>query len=376
MALHVSKLPLVLPFVVDEFGLTLSQSGNLVAVFALLTMFTGCLLGLFVGRFGYVRFAFISVGLGAVGSIGGSVTDSVTLLLTYRIIEGLGWTMGVIAFPTILSALSATRDRPVVMGLWGAFMPIGGGFILFVGPTLQNIGGWRLVWHFTSALAVLGLFVVAWFCYQNRDLLNALKQPGSRAVLSDLLKPASLAIAICFMCYSFQIHVVNSFLPTLLMERSGLNVAYAGYFAALVLLCNSIGNMSSGWLIKHGFKQSSILTIAAATMGLFGFISISVDIAAIRIVSAMIMTGAGGLIPGTLFSTAPAISSSTASVGMLIGFMMQFSGAGQLFGPITLTRVVEATNSWFYGAMLCIGAGIIGSLAARPLRHIQGVKAT
>ena len=51
MALHVSKLPLALPFVVDEFGLTLSQSGILVAVFSLLTMFTGCLLGLFVGRF-------------------------------------------------------------------------------------------------------------------------------------------------------------------------------------------------------------------------------------------------------------------------------------------------------------------------------------
>ena len=376
MALHVSKLPLVLPFVVDEFGLTLTQSGNLVAVFSLLTMFTGCLLGLFVGRLGYVRFASIGVGLGALGSIGGSVTDSAMLLLIYRIIEGLGWTMGAIAFPTILSALSATRDRPVVMGLWGAFMPIGGGFILLVGPTLQHIGGWRLVWHLTSILAVLGLIVVAWSCYRNRDLLNALSKPGSRAVLSDLLKPASFAIAICFMCYSFQFHVVNSFLPTLLMEQSGLTVSYAGYFAAVVLLCNSIGNVSSGWLVKHGFKQSSILTFAAATMGFFGFISVSVDVAAIRIISAMIMTGAGGLIPGTLFSTASAISSSTAGVGMLIGFMMQFSGAGQLFGPIALTRVVDATNSWFYGALLCIIAGIVGIIAARPLRYIQGVKAT
>ncbi len=376
MALHVSKLPLVLPFVVDEFGLTLSQSGILVAVFSLLTMFTGCVLGLFVGRFGYVRFAFISVGLGALGSIGGSFTDSVAMLLVYRTIEGLGWTMGVVAFPTILASLSATKDRSVVMGMWGAFMPIGGGFILLVGPSLQAMGGWRLVWHFTSVLAVLGMFVVVWFSYKNRDLLNALNKPGPRAVLSDLLKPASIAILICFMCYSFQFHVVNSFLPTLLMEQSGLSMAKAGYFAALVLLCNSIGNLSSGWLIKHGFKQSSILTFAAATMGLFGFISISMEPAVIRIVAAMIMTGAGGLIPGTLFTTAPAISSSTASIGMLIGFMMQGSGAGQMFGPIALTKVVELTNSWFYGALLCIVAGIIGIVAARPLRHIQGVKAT
>jgi len=251
MALHVSKLPIVLPFVVDEFGLTLSQSGVLVAVFSLLTMLTGCLLGLFVGRFGYVRFAVISVGLGAFGSIGGSFTDSVALLLVYRIIEGLGWTMGVIAFPTILAALSANRDRPVVMGLWGAFMPIGGGFILLLGPTLQSIGGWRMVWHFSSVLGVLGVFVVIWFSYQNRDLLNTLSKTGSVAVLSDLLKPASIAILICFMCYSFQFHVVNSFLPTLLMEQSGLKMAYAGYFAALVLLCNSIEYCARN-LIFHG----------------------------------------------------------------------------------------------------------------------------
>ncbi len=374
LAVHIGKLPTALPLLADEFSLTLAQTGNLVSIYALLVAFGALLAGVLVARIGYVIFAVAGVSLCLLGSTVGTFATNVPLLMVTRVIEGLGWVVGVVSIPVLLSTIASPKDRAVVMGLWGAFVPIGAGSILLLAPALLSMGGWRLVWAISSILSLLGVVTMIWMCIRQSEILLPLRNVKSSTNFSDLTQKPAIAALICFMCYSFQYVAVNAYLPTLLIEQSGMSLAQASFWAAVVVLFNAIGNIAAGWLINLGLKQWHILAAASLLMGLFAWMSLTFVSVPIRITSAILMTCAGGIIPGTLFSTAGLLASTTAGVGMIIGFMLTGTGLGQLTGPVVITRLVEWSGQWSTGGLLSLCVGLIGALFAYWLRHLPVVE--
>lgn len=373
LAVHVGKFPAALPLLVDEFDLTLVQAGNLVSMYAFLIMLFAVIAGVIIARVGYVSFATTGVAFCMLGSFAGAFADTITGLMLSRAFEGLGWLVGVVALPTLLSTLALPKDRPVVMGLWSAFMPFGSGGMLFLAPVLQSFGGWRLSWVVASVLSLLGVVTVALVCHWQRESLHSLKNVGSTGKLTDMRQRESIAVALCFLCYSFQFVSVTTFLPTLLVQDSGMQLANASYWAALVLLSNAIGNLAAGWLINAGLKQSHILAVTFLFMGFFACIALSVSHTPVRITAAILMSAIGGVIPGTLFSTAAIIASSAASVGIIIGFMIMGLGTGQLSGPMAMTRLIEWTGHWYSGGMMTLVVAVLGAVFARWLYKLPVV---
>jgi len=157
LALHVGKFPAALPLLVNEFSLSLSQSGNLVSIYALLIASCALLLGIAVPRLGYLNFAMVGLGLCVAGSLVGLLTNHATILMWSRACEGFGWIFGVVAFPTLFSSLCLVKHRALVLGIWGSFMPVGGGLMMLITPSLQNIHSWRLVWAVSMLLTIFGL---------------------------------------------------------------------------------------------------------------------------------------------------------------------------------------------------------------------------
>lgn len=370
LAVHVGKFPVALPLLVDEFRLTLAQTGNLVSIYALLIALGAVFVGVIVARVGYVYFAITGLALCVIGSLSGTFASSVTVLMLSRIVEGLGWLVGVIAFPTLLSTLAKPKDRPVVMGLWGAFMPIGAGAMLFLAPLLQSWGGWRLSWAIASVLSFVGFIAVVMACRAQRDSLMSLRNISSIGKLGDLRQRESIAVMLCFLIYSFQYVSVTAYLPTLLIQDPTMSLAQASYWAALVMLANATGNIAAGWFINAGFKRHHILAVAALLMGIFACITLSSPLTPLRIITAILMTAISGLIPGTLFSTAALIASSASGVGLIIGFMISGIGIGQLLGPIAITRLVEATGQWYSGGIMSLLLGLVGAAIALWLRRL------
>jgi len=395
LALHIGKLPAALPLLIEEFEMSLAQTGNLVSIYAVLIAAGGLLCGMFARRFGYVRFAAIGVGLCVLSSFAGVYSHSLTLLMLTRAIEGLGWIMGVVAIPVIMSTLCNDKDRPVVMGLWGAFMAVGAGSMLLLAPQLQIIGSWRLSWMVAAFLSGVGTAAILLVCYRNRERLSPLNAVRSNPVQAgdyqseltprqalrnqfksdtkDLRKRGSVAVFVCFLCYSFQYMCVTSFLPTLLVEDSGMSLPLASFWTAVVLIPNAIGNISAGWLINWGLKRSTILAGAALLMGICALVALATTDSTLRVMAALAMTGIGGIIPGTLFSTAALLASSAAVTGMIIGFMLSGAGLGQLFGPVFLTRAVESSGHWYTGGVLCLVVALIGAYFARWLSDLPAV---
>jgi len=371
LALHVGKFPAALPLLVDEFTLSLSQSGNLVSIYALLIASCALLLGVAVSRFGYVLFAITGLGLCVAGSLVGMLTDNATILMWSRACEGFGWIFGVVAFPTLFTSLCLLKDRPVVLGIWGAFMPIGGGSMMLITPLLQNIHSWRLVWAVSAFLTIVGLIVLMGVISKNKDALLTVKPNAVPVNFKDLKKPESVAALVCFGVYSFLYLGCTSFLPLQLVEESGLQYSTAVYWATLVMIFNAIGNIASGWLINRGYTRSGLIVFASLTSGLLAVVIFAVPEPSIRIASALLLTAISGLIPGTLFSSAPLISSSAAGVGVIVGFMLTGTGIGQLTGPFVVSRVVELFGNWYTGGMVCLGVALLGVVFGRKLRSID-----
>jgi len=365
LALHTGKAPSALPALREAFSLSLTATGALVSVYAVLIALGGVLSGALVARFGYLRFAVGGIALAGVGSLLGASTDRYGVLLASRALEGAGWIVAVVALPALIAAMSSERDRPLALGLWGAFVPIGAGGMLLIAPLLQSLGGWMLSWQVAGAASLLAALAVAGVGRRHAERFAPLSVRGDAPRWRDLGSAASLCIASSFFLYSFQFLAVTAFLPTVLVELHGLSLGSAATIAALVILSNALGNLAAGRLLQAGIPAARLLGVAALLSSCAAAIAFLPGVPwPLRSLAALLFAMIGGVIPGTLFASVSRVASVPASSALIVGLMLQGSGAGQLLGPLSLSYAVETSGRWASVAWLSLGAGVGGACLA------------
>lgn len=369
LPLHIGKMPVALPFLKDEFGLSLTATGAIVGMYALLSALSALLFGLLVARVGYVTFAVSGIALSGIGSLLGAAADNYWWLLGSRALEGAGWILAVLALPALLSTLSSDSDRPLIMGIWGSFVPVGAGLMLFASPMLLSMGGWRFSWITAGFSCLVMAVCVAVVCRLNQAGLEKLKVRPAQAPMFELKRPAVWLLAACFMIYSFQFLSVTAFFPTMLSEKSNLSVGTISLWTALIIFSNAVGNIAGGWLIGRGIRRDYLLMITALLTGILALLVYSnFTPVFVRIMAAILFSMLGGIIPGVAWATVPVVASSAASVGLLVAVLLQGMGVGQLFGPIVLPAVVESSGgNWMAGGYMMLVVSVLGAWFAYAL---------
>lgn len=385
LALHAGKVPSALLPLREELDLSLTAAGAIVATYAVLIALGGIAAGLLVGVVGHVRFAVGGTALAGLGSLLGATADALPRLLTGRVLEGAGWIIAVVALPSLLARLANTADRPLVMGLWGAFVPVGAGSMLLVAPAIQGLAGWRLSWLVAGSVSLAASVIVARVCRRERDRLVPLAPPASSVreslrpvvrspfadALADLGRPDAWLVGACFLLYSFQFTAVTSFLPTLLVETARFALGPAAALTAFVILGNALGNVAAGYLPRRGVGHVPVLAFAALASGAAAAVAYQAGWPVpLRIAAVFGFSVIAGLVPGTLFATMPRVASSPATLGVLIGLMLQCAGVGQWLGPLALPAVVERLGSWSAAALPISLAAVLGAVAAFGLRRL------
>lgn len=365
VALHVGKVPPALPELRQYWQLSLTQVSLIVSLYALLIALFGALVGQQVQRFGYVRFAVFGVGLIGIASLVGSQASGLAWLLISRTIEGFGWIVAAISLPALLGAMSSRRDQPLVMGIWGSFVPVGTGAMLLLSPALQSMGQWQLAWQVSGLVSLCAAAIILLISRQQAARLVSLKRSEQRPNYADLRQPALWVICVCFLLYSFQFTSVTSFLPSMLVETSDWALPATSQFVALVVVSNVIGNVLAGVFLKRGVSSKPLLLTGALGMGTGAMLLFNDSLwLELRLCAAFGFAIAGGLIPGTCFALLPRIASSAAGVGLLIGLMIQFIGVGQLLGPIFLAASVELSDNWQGAGYIALIVSFLGVLCS------------
>ena len=350
LAFHVGKIPAALPSLALEFELGLFSSSWIVSLFSVLIATFGLVAGVLTTRVD-ARLAAVS-GLFVAGfsSLLGSFTDSVSLLIVCRSLEGAGWLVGAITVPVLMRRVAMPKDRALVLGIWGAFMPVGISLSLLISPWLMNHFQWRGLWlgmGLLTLIASVAVYLGSAGVRVRAETDASVTRVTLRDAIAIGLGRAPLFMAACFLVYSAQFLALTTFLPTLLVTEYGLSLASAAALGAVVVGSNAVGNVLAGWFLSCGMSYRVVLGVAFIMMGVAASLTYSDSLSLMtRWISAIAFSACGGLIPGTLFARAPHVVANPQHMVIINGLMLQAAGIGQLSGPPVVGYLVDVSGRW------------------------------
>lgn len=373
-ALHVGKLAPALALLQAELGLTLFAAGVLLSAVQVAGMLGALALGALADTVGPRRSLISGLVLLALASGAGALAPGAAWLLAWRVIEGVGFLLVVLPAPGLLRALVPAAQLPSRLGLWGAYMPLATAMALLLGPAVMAALGWRGWWLLLAgvcAAAAVGVWRVV-------PVLPAAPRRAFIAPLRDTLAHGGpWLVGLAFGAYSSQWLAVIGFLPTI-YAQAGVGAAAMAVLTAAAAAANIIGNVASGRLLQRGVAAPVLLATGFVTMALAALTAFALPgdgaaTAALRYAAVLLFSAVGGLIPGTLFSLALRVAPGDHAVASTVGFMQQWSAAGQFAGPPLVAAVAVAVGGWQFtgvatGVVAALGLLATAGLAARLRR--------
>lgn len=361
VALQIGKVPAALPALQAELGLSLVQSGWVVAIFSVMAASIAVFMGSVSDRFGPLEMVISGMGLSALAGIAGSFSPDGVFLLTTRVFEGLGFILTTTSIPSLIIATASERNRKASLALWGTYMPLGSGIMMALSGPILHYTDWRVLWWITSILILLMAVPVF------RAGRHARKQPGTpvsqtRFVekLASALGRGPLLLATIFAIYASLYLIVASFLPLILIEHNNFTAFSAASVSAVVIFCNVLGNGFSGWLHNHGFRFDRLILIGGFGMAIGGSIVFIGDLAApARIAAAAGFCFLAGLVPSSLFTESSNHAPHPSIMATVSGILLQGAAIGQLVGPPAAAVLVSWWGGWDAAIPIMISGAIL-----------------
>lgn len=372
-SLQVGKVIIAAPLLRQDMGLDLASIGTLTAVFSLLGVVGGIAAGGVIARFGARRMLLLGLLATALGTTLGAMAPSYGLLLASRVVEGLGFLMITVAGPAALQRMVSASGRDFAFALWSCYMPTGMAVAMLASQAFDH---WQAYWWCAGAAVVVALASVAALVPAGESTASAsLSWRGMRQDTVDTLGAAGpVLLALSFTLYSLMFFALFTFLPVLLMEQLGLTLAQAGLYSAIASAANIIGNLGAGVLLARGWRRSTLIACASATMGVVALLIFQSVLPAMpTFLLCVLFSAVGGLIPATLLGTAPLVAPRPALTAASVGLVMQGSNLGQVIGPVTVGGVIDRYG-WGAASYVVLAAAVGGLVIAAGLRKVRAAR--
>jgi MFS family permease len=368
-ALHIGKLPPALPVLQQALGISLVEAGFLLSLVQLAGMALGLVAGLMADALGSRRTMVTGLlVLSAASAVGGFVTHPAALLVL-RACEGVGFLLASVPAPGLLRKLVIDARLKTMLGWWGTYMPLGTAAALLTGPAVIAAGGWRVWWWLLGLMSlVMGLWL--WFALpadSDRGGQGATGAGNASRVRETLSARGPWLAALIFATYSGQWLAVVGFLPSI-YAQAGLAPVWAAVATALAAGVNMVGNVASGRLLQRRTPPQALLHAGLLAMALGAVLAFAPwwntlppnYAAALRYAGVLLFSTLGGMVPGTLFSLALHLAPSERTLSTTVGWMQQWSSAGQFFGPPLVAWFASASGGWDWIWLATGGSALAG----------------
>jgi MFS family permease len=372
-AFQIGKVPVALPHLRHDLGISLFTAGLVVAVLSAVATLIAVVVGAASDALGARRLSLLALLTIAGASLAGSFADGAAWLLATRICEGLGVIALFAAGPTMILRAVSERHLRFAFAAWGTYMPLGQAAMVLLSPLVLGPLGWRGLWVINAALAAV---FAAVYLFGTRVIpdppsgsLGTAGRGGKIKMLGRDLSAVARArgpwlLALAFAAYATQFLCVIAFLPTYLGEQRGLGGGAAASIVGIAIAANVPGNFMASWLLQRGASRRLLLGLAALVMGIASIAIFQSDTPLPAVVAlAIAFSGVGGMVPATLFSAAPSYAPSPGQVGATNGLILQCINMGQLAGPPLFAAAVSAW-SWALAPGMTVGLAAMGLLLA------------
>ena len=379
-ALHVGKLPPAIPTLQQALGLSLLQAAFLLSMVQGAGMCAGVAFGALADALGLKRSMLIGLALMAVASVLGGVSQHVALLLGLRAVEGFGFLLVVLPAPGLVRRLVAPERINLMLGVWGAYMPLATASALLIGPLWIEAFGWRAWWWLMAAVTA---GAALWLARAVPDSAAAIAAPSHEPMrwLTRLRHTLSARgpwlIAASFAVYSSQWLAVIGFLPSI-YTQAGVSGGATGMLTALAAAVNMVGNIGSGRLLHRGTQPTTLLAVGFVAMALTAALAFAGADGGthpvLRYAAVLAFSMIGGVIPGTLFALAVRVAPGEHTLSSTVGWVQQWSAAGQFVGPPLVAWVASQVGGWHLtwvatGACSLLGLVLTALIARLPLKR-------
>lgn len=368
-ACHTGKAPIALPVIRAEYGIGLDAAAWILSAFPIVGGLTGAGLGLMVIRLGPRAAVLAGLVLLAAASAAGGLAPGLATLLLSRVGEGLGMLTVSIAAPALMERVCTAEDRPMAFAVWSTFMPVGMALGMTMTPLLAAIG-WRGLWLALAAAAVAVALLARRVLPPGAARAPA---PGGRP-LADLAETARAAgpvlLTLTFFGWAVVWAVLTGFLPTLLIERAGVTLAWAGPLTALVGAATIVGNLAAGPLLRRGVPRWALLAFAGAAVAVCALAIFSPRVDPwVAYGFALVLTLVGGMVPSCVLGGAGVLAPSRHLIAATLGMIMQGSNLGLIVGPAAVGLAVGPFG-WDAAGWVMLAPAVLIVAAALRLRRI------
>jgi len=379
-ALQVGKLPPALPVLGQVLGVSLLQAGFLLSLVQLAGMALGLVTGLAVQRVGLKRSMVSGLCVLALAGALGAMAPNVYGLLATRVLEGLGFLWVVLPAPALVRRLVPPEKLNGMLGMWGAYMPLGASLALLAGPCVISLGapqwGWRVLWWLLAAMAGVLALLVAWRVpAEPTAAVDAPVRASNRRLIGATLRSrAAWLLAMAFATYAGQWLAVVGFLPSI-YAQAGVAGGWAGPLTALAAAVNIIGNVAAGRLLGRGVRPLALLGTGFLVMAGGALLAFAPQVSPVLQYLAILgFSMLGGLVPATLFSLAVRLAPGADTVSTTVGWMQQWSALGQFAGPPLVAWVAATAGSWQWTGWVTAASSALGLLLALQLHRLLSVR--
>ncbi|MDR3670660.1 MAG: MFS transporter [Holophaga sp.] len=340
------SVPPILPSLRVQFGMSYTQSGMLMSLFAIATLFFATPCGFIIHRYGVRRvgllgFILMMLGLGVcflAGSFG--------VFLAGRAIQGVGFGLVAVSAPTAIGQFLPREMMPMAMGLWSTWIPVGNLIIFFTAPRVLQATSVAVYWAILIASMVPGLVAFAWAIPNPPKATQAGPVLPSRQVLKDELANGDVwAASITFAAFTFGMFSLTTWSSTYLHEVMGLSLVLAASGTIIYGITSIFSDLYGGVLLKRFGHSRWMFILPPAFLillwPLYTIPSVTVFCIVIGVYSLI-----GGVIPPIIFASAPMLARRPEGVGMATAIIIIGENMGLLVGPQVFGILRDWTGSY------------------------------
>jgi predicted MFS family arabinose efflux permease len=341
---------------VRTYDVSLGAAGFALSCVMLPGALAGWSFGTATDRFGAKRVALAGLLLAAAASLLAGFSSNFPMLIALRIVEGIGYTLLVVA-ATVLAVAVVPGRTALALSVWSSFAPIG-----------FALGQWAAAYAGDPPLQVVGATHAAILALAAIALYLAVEPvaPREKSVSGALRHAPALWTAAAFGGVCAVLIASIALAPVVLASRSGLSVAHVASLTALAALPAIVGRIAPGWLLERGFAAFSVFAAASA----LGAVTIAAALLApLPLAVAIVLFGAfqilAGVLPGLLSAMLPRVAPTPAQLGTVSGMCSQAVNMGNLIGPPLALAVYAAAGTGAAILMLIVLLGASALAIAR-----------
>lgn len=348
------------PFLREDFGLTATQQGLLVAIPLLGGSLFRPVLGVLGDRIGGRRAGLLGLGLTLV-----PLLLAWTAATTPAHLYAVGFMLGIAGASFAVALPLASRWYPpeyqgLVMGIAGAGNS-GSLLATLFAPRLAERFGWSAT---IGLMIVPVLLVTLVFALLAKDSPRRGAPPAWAEYAAVLKEPDTYWFAFLYGLTFGGFVGFTSFLTTFFHEQYQVSRVSAGDVTTVVIVAGSLARPIGGWCSDRIGGYRLLLLLMAAIAGTLLIVA-SLPPLPVVVAALFLAVGLLGMGNGAVFQLVP--QRFAERMGIITGIVGAAGGVGGFFLPSMLGATRDATGTYSLGLLILAGAFLAGTVALLEL---------